>query len=102
MMIAAGAFAAALAVVGAGFYVGNMSGTDTSTDATTVDEPEPEPIDVTIPYDAAARLAYDIWRDENEKGDFDEAAFDAFSKIYKTQAVATAVLKKASRDLDKL
>lgn len=55
-------------------------------------------IDVSIPYDAAARLAYDEWRKEFNKGPFDDARFASFKVNYEAIAVANVVAKKRARD----
>jgi hypothetical protein len=52
-----------------------------------VEEEKPEPIDVSIPYDAAAKLAY-------EKSD-KSMAFDAFKEKYEADAVADVIAKNA-------
>lgn len=54
--------------------------------------------DVSIPYDAAARLAYDEWRDQFNKGKFDPARFDSFKTNYETITVANVVAKKKARE----
>ena len=51
-----------------------------------------------IPYDAAARLAYDDWCAKNDES-FDEAGYAQFRKVYNTKAVADATAKKIARDL---
>jgi hypothetical protein len=64
--------------------------------------PEPEAIDVAIPYDATAMLAYNAMRVEEgaEDGEeFDEAKFSAFKKAYYELAVAEVVVKQKSRNL---
>lgn len=54
--------------------------------------------DVSIPYDAAARLAYDEWRAEYKKGDFDAARYETFKNNYETITVANVAAKKKARD----
>lgn len=54
--------------------------------------------DVSIPYDAAARLAYDQWRDEFLKGDFDPVRYEAFKANYEAIAVLNVSSKKKARD----
>mmetsp|Transcript_40531 Transcript_40531/g.61452 ORF Transcript_40531/g.61452 Transcript_40531/m.61452 type:complete len:177 (-) Transcript_40531:435-965(-) len=65
-----------------------------------VSAPEPEPIDVSIPYDATAMLAYENWRKENEKGAFNAATFESFSKIYYDMSVETVTAKKLKREAE--
>ena len=54
--------------------------------------------DVSIPYDAAARLAYDEWRAQYNKGSFDEKRFVNFKNNYETITVANVVAKKLARE----
>ena len=54
--------------------------------------------DVSIPYDAAARLAYDEWRAEYNKGEFDSARYKTFKTNYETITIANVSSKKKSRD----
>lgn len=54
--------------------------------------------DLSIPYDAAARLAYDEWRAKYNKGEFDPARYQAFKANYETITVANVVAKKNARD----
>lgn len=54
--------------------------------------------DVTVPYDAAARLAYDEWRSQFQKGDFDAKRFEIFKKNYETITIANVIAKKKARD----
>ena len=56
-----------------------------------------EPIDVSIPYDAAARLAYDEWCQSNGKT-ADAAKFVTFEKNYVAVTVANVSAKKAARE----
>lgn len=53
--------------------------------------------DVSIPYDAAARLAYDEWRAQFDKGDFDEKRFEIFKANYETITVANVSAKQKAR-----
>lgn len=54
--------------------------------------------DVSIPYDAAARLAYDEWRAKYGKGEFDPVRYQAFRANYETITVANVSAKKRARD----
>lgn len=51
-----------------------------------------------IQYDAAARLAYDDWREQFNKGDFDEVRYQVFKTNYEAITVANVVAKKAARE----
>lgn len=55
-------------------------------------------VDVSIPYDAAARLAYDQWREQYQKGDFDESRFVKFKANYEAITVANVRAKKVARE----
>jgi hypothetical protein len=57
-----------------------------------------EEVDVRIPYDAAARLAYDEWLTKYEKGSFDEARYAVFKANYEAIAVANVVAKRIARE----
>lgn len=54
--------------------------------------------DVSIPYDAAARFAYDQWRDEYLKGEFDPVRYESFKANYEAIAVINVSSKKKARD----
>ena len=54
--------------------------------------------DVSVPYDAAARLAYDEWRDEYLKGQFDPVRYEAFKANYEAIAVMNVSAKKKARE----
>ena len=53
---------------------------------------------VSIPYDAAARLAYDEWRAQYSKGAFDSNRYLNFKNNYETITVANVAAKKRARD----
>mmetsp|Transcript_3226 Transcript_3226/g.4808 ORF Transcript_3226/g.4808 Transcript_3226/m.4808 type:complete len:484 (+) Transcript_3226:39-1490(+) len=54
--------------------------------------------DVSIPYDAAARLAYDEWRADYGKGDFDAARYDNFKQNYEYITITNVKTKKQARE----
>ena len=54
--------------------------------------------DVSIPYDAVARLSYDEWRATHNKGGFDEAKFQKFKANYDAITSANMAAKKKARD----
>ena len=56
-----------------------------------------EKVDVSIPYDAAARLAYDEFRAGGK-----EADFETFKPKYEQMAVAQVTLKKLEREMAEL
>jgi hypothetical protein len=53
--------------------------------------------DLSIPYDAAAQLAYNTWLKENDE-QYNDQAYQAFKSIYEKEAVAEATSKKLARD----
>jgi len=55
-------------------------------------------VDIKVPYDAAARLAYDQWRQKYNKGDFDETRYQVFKSNYEAITVANVVAKKKARE----
>lgn len=59
-------------------------------------EVKPETIDISIPYDAAALLAFEEWKGE---ADFDAFKYKKFKNIYETKTVAEVSLKKVQRDV---
>lgn len=54
--------------------------------------------DVSVPYDAAARLAYDEWRATYNKGDFDAARFESFKSNYQILTVTNIAAAKKAKD----
>lgn len=52
-----------------------------------------------IPYDAAARLAYDQWLSENEEEEYNDEGYRVFREQYEKMAVAMVTYKKLERDL---
>lgn len=72
------------------------SGSDdeTTSKAAAVDEETAEPVDVSIPYNAAAMLAYQCTISPT----VDPAVFKRFEELYLEQAVAIATFKKMKRD----
>ena len=54
--------------------------------------------DLSIPYDAAVRKAYDEWRAQYNKGAFDNARFNSFKANYEAITIANVMAKKAARE----
>jgi hypothetical protein len=88
-MVGLGAIAAGLG----GLLLGNRKETTTTTKQVVVGEPEIK-IDVSIPYNAAALIAY-----EKVIGEYNEATFAKFESLYHEKAVAEVTLKKVTREL---
>jgi hypothetical protein len=55
-------------------------------------------VDVSVPYDAAALLAYNEWRESFRKGSFDPIKFTKFKDNYIKVTVANVSAKKKNRD----
>ena len=55
-------------------------------------------VDIKVPYDAAARLAYDQWRNKYDKGEFDDSRYQVFKNNYEAITVANVVAKKKARE----
>ena len=55
-------------------------------------------IDVSIPYDAAARLAYDEWSTKYGKGNFDASRYETFRDNYEAITIANVSAAKKARD----
>lgn len=73
----------------------NNAKTTTAQKATII---EPK-FDVSIPYDAAALLAFNEW-----KGDlkYDETVFNKFKILYVEKAVAEVIQKRVARELEEV
>lgn len=54
--------------------------------------------DLSVPYDAAARLEYDAWRKKYNKGDFDGNRYQIFKANYEAITVANVKAKKEARE----
>jgi hypothetical protein len=93
----AGAVAAAVAVAGIGgfFAMKKTSKKTTEAQSKTVDIL----IDISIPYNAAAVLAYNEWRGDAE---LDETPFERFEPLYLEKAVAEVSAKKIAREISKV
>jgi hypothetical protein len=73
----------------------NSKGTTTTT---TKEAPEPEPIDVSIPYDAAIVLAYQ--KAFGKEPDFSGECYQKFKKLYLEQSVLEVTLKQKTKAMD--
>lgn len=96
-LMAAGA-ALTAAIAGLGFMSSNQKDGETATANKSTKagaEAEEVKIDVSIPYSAAAMLAYDTMRGQAA---FDKKAFAKFEELYVEQAVMIAKSKKVARD----
>lgn len=60
---------------------------------------EQQAVDISVPYDAAARLAYDQWREQYQKGDFDDTRFAKFKANYEAITVSNVRAKKVAREM---
>lgn len=99
--------AGATVVAALGAVLSRVTGGSSSSSTTTAsssglskEQPqvEPEPIDVSIPYDAAARLAFDEYL--QSKGiEFDEMLYSSFRPLYEDKAISDVIVKKIARDL---
>jgi Cathepsin propeptide inhibitor domain (I29). len=54
--------------------------------------------DVSVDYDAAAKLAYDEWRNLYGKGDFDSNKFQAFKANYEALTIVNVKAAKKARE----
>jgi hypothetical protein len=111
-MMAAGAVAAVLVLLAATLGGGGDTATETSTGAVAPPKAKQavDPKLVAIPYDAAARLAYDAWRAENsgespskklskKEQAADDLAFSRYKFAYEEAAIAEVIAKKKARDM---
>ena len=87
-----------MALAGAAFAV--SGGTSSSSGSAAPAAPTiSEKIDLSIPYDAAARLAYREMKGLKESDAYDEGEFLKFKAVYEETAIANVVVKKMERDL---
>ena len=63
-------------------------------------EPEPVKIDISIPYDAAAMLAYREKLGISESDAIDRDDYEKFKALYEEATVADVIVKKKQRELD--
>lgn len=76
---------------------GNNSVGASASVASSIEKAQPVAmIDVSIPYNAAARHSYNEW----SSGKFDEATFQKFQAIYEEKVVAQVTAKKLARDYE--
>ena len=88
--------AAGVAIAGIlGFMAKSQDDSAETTTAAAIVEDEPEPIDVSIPYDAAARLAF-------KAAKLPESKYDEFVPLYEAKTVADVTVKKFARDLKEM
>jgi len=88
----------AAVVAGLAAVFGSMRGGSSKKEAApVVEEEELPPIDVSIPYNAAAMLAFDEWKGGKT---FPEGTFAKFETIYEDKMVAMVTAKKVQRELD--
>ena len=55
-------------------------------------------LNLAVPYDAGARLAYDAWCNANDAV-YNEGGYEHFREVFNAKAVADATAKKLGRDL---
>jgi len=70
-----------------------------STSSSTTTTAETPKMDLSIPYDAAARLSFDEWRAKYEKGEFNADRFEAFKANYEAVTVANVIAAREAREL---
>jgi hypothetical protein len=93
------AFAAVAASSSSGTSSANSSGTAANTKASPPARKGRANFDVSIPYDAATRMAYYAWCLQNEGQVFNAAGYEHFVELYTARAVAEVTAKKRARDL---
>ena len=72
-----------------------------SSEGSVADNPPPEPvkIDISIPYDAAAMLAYREKLGISESDAIDRSDYETFKALYEEATVADVIVKKKQREL---
>ena len=77
---------------------GTTGGGESSAARKSVRKPRKASSNLSVPYDASARLAYDAWCMANNEV-FNEGGYEHFREIFSAKAVADATAKKLGRDL---
>ena len=94
----------AFALVGIVIVLGALRGTSrdgTSGDGTSIlKKSKKKASPLAIPYDAAARFAYDEWLMKHEGEKFNAEGYQVFQQTYDSMAVAESTYKKLVRDLE--
>lgn len=89
----------AITLVGIVIVLGALRGT--SGDGTSIlKKSKKKASPLAIPYDAAARFAYDEWLMKHEGEKFNAEGYQVFQQTYDSMAVAESTYKKLARDLD--
>ena len=91
MLMAAGGATAAVAAGLAAMFGSKNGAAATATNGEAA-APEPEPIDVSIPYNAAAMLAFSETK-------LPQSKFEEFESLYLAKTVADVTVKKMARDV---
>jgi len=94
LLIMGGAAVVVLAL-GAAALTSSPSSKETSVKVVEKAKPEPEPIDVSIPYDAAVILAFKEW--QNAEPNLKSEVFAQFKKLYLEKTIAEVTMKEKSR-----
>lgn len=94
----------AFTLVGIVIVLGALRGTSgdgTSGDGTSIlKKSKKKASPLAIPYDAAARFAYDEWLMKHEGEKFNDEGYQVFQQTYDNMAVAESTYKKLVRDLE--
>jgi hypothetical protein len=111
-MVAAGAVAAVVVLLAVTLGGGGGGGAETEPSSAVATPKAKSAVKLnllTIPYDAAARLAYDAWRAEKsetppkklskKEQEADDIAFSRYKAAYEEAAVAEVISKKKARDM---
>ena len=93
----AGGIAASVLGAGGVAVASKRGGASSTNGATSTAPAKVEKIDISIPYDAAAKLAYDEFRASGKETDY-----ETFKSKYEQLAVAQVTLKKLEREFVEL
>jgi len=98
---AVGLLVLVLAVVAASAGGSADSSSSSAADKPRTKKPTTKKADVSIPYDAAATLAYEAWLQDPAHAETKDtqATFDKYKLAYEEMAIATVVAKKKARDM---
>mmetsp|Transcript_9444 Transcript_9444/g.12516 ORF Transcript_9444/g.12516 Transcript_9444/m.12516 type:complete len:169 (-) Transcript_9444:292-798(-) len=94
----AGIAAASMALAGAAYAISQRLSKSKTSNQQEVVEPEPVPVDLSIPYDAAATLAYCSLKGTPYIQD--AAEYEKFKSAYEKFTIAEVSFKKANREYD--
>lgn len=98
--VLAGVGVVALIVIAASASGGGSDDTTSKPAGRSMFSKKKSKVDLSIPYDAAARLAFDDWAASQDNAETSEKAFEKFKTMYEVQAVAEVTAKQMKRNME--